>query len=59
MVGAAIAQINAVPEDERCPLVRQPTQAAKLARVLLHAAEELWDACTHTNTGDMGKKPAP
>ena len=43
----------AVPEEEQRPLVRQPAPAAKLARVLHHAAQELWDACTHTNSGDM------
>ena len=46
-------QIHAVPEDEQGPLVRQPAPAAKLARLLHHAAQELWDACTHTNSGDM------
>jgi hypothetical protein len=33
--------------------VRNPRWPAKLARVLHHAAQELWDACTHTNPGDM------
>jgi hypothetical protein len=42
-----------VPEDEQGPLVRQPAPAAKLARVLHHAAQELWDASTHTEAADM------
>ena len=43
----------AAPEEEQGPLVRQPAPAAKLARVLHHAAQELWDAWTHTNSADM------
>jgi hypothetical protein len=46
-------QVHAVPEEEQSPLVRQPAPAAKLARVLHHDAQELWDACTHTNSADM------
>jgi hypothetical protein len=38
---------------EQGPLVRQPAPAAKLARVLHHAAQELWDACTYTDAAQM------
>lgn len=33
--------------------MRQPAQAARLARTLNNAAQELWDACTHTDTDKM------
>ena len=46
-------QIHAVPEDEQGPLVRQPAPAARLARILHHAAMELWDACTYTDAAQM------
>jgi hypothetical protein len=39
--------------EEQGPLVRQPANAARLARILHHAAEELWDLCTYTEAGDM------
>lgn len=35
------------------PLIRQPVPAARLARILHHAAEELWDACTYSDTAQM------
>ena len=44
---------SAVPEEEQGPLVRQSTPAARLARTLHHSAEELWDACTHTDAYKM------
>jgi hypothetical protein len=44
--------VHAVTEEQG-PLVRQPVAAARLARVLNHAATELWDACTLTDTADM------
>ncbi len=31
---------------EQGPLVEQPVPAARLARILHNAAQELWDACT-------------
>jgi hypothetical protein len=33
--------------------VRQPAPAARLARILTHAAEELWDTTTLTDTAQM------
>lgn len=39
--------------EEWGPLVRQPAPAARLARVLHHAAEELWDACVLTDSAQM------
>jgi len=35
------------------PLLRQPIPAARLARILTHAAEELWDTTTLTDTAQM------
>ena len=35
------------------PLIRQPEPAARLARILNHAATELWDICTLTEAADM------
>jgi hypothetical protein len=35
------------------PLVRQPAPAARLARILHHSAQELWDTCTETDTAQM------
>jgi hypothetical protein len=48
-----IRSLQGITEEEQGPLVRQPAPAAKLARVLHHAAQELWDACTHTSSADM------
>jgi hypothetical protein len=39
--------------EEWGPLVRQPAPAARLARVLNHAAQELWDACALTDSAQM------
>lgn len=39
--------------EEWGPLVRQPPAAARLARVMHHAAQELWDACTYTDSAQM------
>ena len=39
--------------DEQGPLIRQPAPAARLARILHHSAEELWDLCTYTEAADM------
>ena len=39
--------------EEWGPLVRQPPAAARTARVLHHAAQELWDACTDTDAAQM------
>jgi hypothetical protein len=35
------------------PLVRQPEPAARFARILHHAAQELWDICTYTDHAQM------
>ncbi len=35
------------------PLVRQPPAAARLARILNHAATELWDLCTYEDAAEM------
>jgi hypothetical protein len=40
-------------DEVQGPLVRQPAPAARLARILHHAAEELWDLCTYTESDDM------
>ena len=39
--------------EEWGPLVRQPPQSARLARILHHAAQELWDACTLPDSAQM------
>lgn len=39
--------------EEWGPLVRQPAPAARLARIMHHAAQELWDACTYTDSAQM------
>ena len=39
--------------EEWGPLVRQPTPAARLARILNHSAQELWDACVLSDSGQM------
>ena len=38
---------------ERGPLVDQPVPAARLARILSNAAQELWDACTLQDAAQM------
>jgi hypothetical protein len=35
------------------PLVRQPANAARLARILNHSATDLWDVCTLTDAAQM------
>lgn len=35
------------------PLVKQPPACARLATILHHAAQELWDACTLTDHAQM------
>ena len=35
------------------PLIRQPEPAARFARILHHAAQELWDICTYTDHAQM------
>ena len=42
--------------DEQGPLVRQPSGAARLARILHHAANELWDLSTYMDVGEMSKE---
>ena len=49
---AHIGDIHGVVEVQG-PLVRQPEPAARLARILHHAATELWDICTLTDSADM------
>jgi hypothetical protein len=39
--------------EEQGPLVRQPAPAARLARILHHAAQELWDLCVETDAPQM------
>ena len=39
--------------EEQGPLIRQPREAARLARILHHAATELWDVCTYTESAEM------
>ena len=39
--------------EEQGPLVRQSAPAARLARILNHAAMELWDLCTYTDAPEM------
>jgi hypothetical protein len=39
--------------EEQGPLVRQTAPAARLARILNHAATELWDLCTYTDAPEM------
>lgn len=40
-------------DEEQGPLIRQSPAAARLARILHHAAEELWDLCTYTDAPEM------
>jgi hypothetical protein len=35
------------------PLIHQPAAAARLAHILVHAAEDLWEAATLDNPADM------
>lgn len=35
------------------PLIRQPEPAARFARILHNAAQELWDICTYTDHAQM------
>jgi len=44
--------INAV-EEAQGPLIRQPLAAARTAKVLHRAAQDLWDLCTYTDAADM------
>ena len=39
--------------EEQGPLVRQPAPAARLARILHRSAQDLWDSCTLTDSGQM------
>ena len=39
--------------EEWGPLVRQPANAARLARILNHSATDLWDLCTLTDSAQM------
>ena len=39
--------------EEWGPLVRQSAPAAHLARAFNHAAQELWDTCTYTDSAQM------
>lgn len=44
--------IKATPEVWG-PLVRQPEPAARFARILHNAAQELWDVCTYDDAPQM------
>jgi len=50
--GGRVAIQDATAEVQG-PLVRQPAPAARLARILHHSAQELWDTCTETDTAQM------
>ncbi len=50
---ATKAPIHNAAAEEQGPLVRQPVAAARLARILHNAAQELWDVCTYTDTAQM------
>ncbi|HEV2487567.1 MAG TPA: hypothetical protein VGT08_18740 [Terracidiphilus sp.] len=39
--------------EEQGPLVRQPAPAARLARILHHSAQDLWEVCTLTDPAQM------
>lgn len=45
--------IETAAAEEWGPLVRQPAPAARLARVLHHSAQELWDVCTEQDAAQM------
>ena len=45
--------ITTPAENEPGPLVTQPAPAARLARILHNAAQELWDACTLQDAAQM------
>lgn len=53
MQGSRIAPGLQGVTEEQGPLVRQPVPAARLARILHHSAEELWDLCTYTDAANM------
>ena len=50
--GARVPVENAAAEVQG-PLVRQPANAARLARILNHSATDLWDLCTLTDSAQM------
>jgi len=35
------------------PLVKQPPAAARLARIMHHSAQQLWDLCTELDAAQM------
>lgn len=39
--------------EKQGPLVRQPAPAARLARILHHTANELWELCALTDINQM------
>jgi hypothetical protein len=39
--------------EEQGPLVRQPAASARLARILHHSAQDLWELCTLADTKQM------
>ena len=41
------------------PLVRQPEPAARFARSLRNAAQELWDICTYSDHSQMWEEARP
>jgi hypothetical protein len=45
--------VTTPPNCEPGPLVTQPVPAARLARILHNAAQELWDACTLQDAAQM------
>ena len=49
---ARAADLHGTAETQG-PLVRQPVPAARLARILHHSAQDLWEVCTLTDTGQM------
>ena len=46
------AALNSAAEVQG-PLVRQTAPAARLARILHHSAQDLWDLCTLNEPGQM------
>ncbi len=42
--------------EEWGPFVRQPASAARLARILNHSANDLWDVCTLTDAAQKGEE---
>ena len=53
LTGAVTRNNPARPNRIQGPLVLQTEPAARLATILHHAAQELWDTCTYDDSAQM------